>query len=205
LSTYIFDIDGTLIDSVPMYLHGLQDALHARGREFALADLTFSNGIPSSDTATRLGYHGQAAQTMIAEWVEAAKAYAPTVGWIPGMTDTLRQLRQAGHRLGIVTSKAAPEYALDDARFHFSQYVDTAVLAHDARRNKPFGDPLLLALKRLQGTREHAVYVGDTITDSKAANDAQIPFALATWTTAPSGELAPIAYALKTPAALLSL
>ncbi|MFD1485113.1 HAD family hydrolase [Lacticaseibacillus baoqingensis] len=205
MSTYIFDVDGTLIDSVPMYLHGLQDALHARGRDFALSDLTFSNGIPSSDTATQLGYFGSEAKALIAEWLACTKPYAQSVDWIPGMTKTMRQLRQAGHRLGIVTSKAAAEYALDDARFHFSDYVDTAVVAHDTKRNKPFGDPILLALKRLNGSREHAVYVGDTITDSQAAADAQVPFALATWTTAPSGALAPIAYALKTPEALLSL
>ena len=50
-----------------------------------------------------------------------------------------------------------------------------------------------------------AVYIGDTVTDSHAAKDAQVPFALATWTNQPSDDLQPIAYALKTPADLLTL
>lgn len=205
MSTFIFDIDGTLINSPMMYLRGLQDALAKRGRQVEIADLTFSNGIPSSETAQRLGYSDAAAKALVQDWVEDSKAYAASVNWIPGMTDTLRQLRQAGHRLGIVTSKAAAEFAPDDEKFGFSQYVDTCVLAHDAKRNKPFGDPITLALERLHGSVDHAVYVGDTITDSQAAKDAGVPFALATWTTAPSGELAPIAYALNQPQDLLQL
>lgn len=205
MSTFIFDIDGTLINSPMMYLRGLQDALAKRGRQVEIADLTFSNGIPSSETAKHLGYRDAAATALVQDWVNDSKAYAASVDWIPGMPETLRKLRQAGHRLGIVTSKAAPEFAPDDEKFGFSKYVDTCVLAHDAKRNKPFGDPITLALERLHGSVDHAVYVGDTITDSKAANDAGVPFALATWTTAPSGELAPIAYALKQPQDLLQL
>jgi pyrophosphatase PpaX len=205
MSAYIFDIDGTLIDSVAMYLKGLQDTMHRYDRDYTLDELTFSNGIPSQDTARRLGFEGVAATEMITQWIADSKVYAPAVDWIAGMPDALTKLRDAGNKIGIVTSKAAPEFAIDDARYHFSDYTDTAVLAHDAKRNKPFGDPILLALERLGETTETAVYIGDTITDSRAAKDAQVPFALATWTNQPSEEFQPIAYALKTPADLLTL
>lgn len=184
MSAYIFDIDGTLIDSVAMYLKGLQDTMHRYDRDYTLDELTFSNGIPSQDTARRLGFEGVAATEMINQWIADAKVYAPAVDWIAGMPDALTKLRDADNKIGIVTSKAAPEFAIDDARYHFSDYIDTAVLAHDAKRNKPFGD---------------------TITDSRAAKDAQVPFALATWTNQPSDALQPITYALKTPADLLTL
>ncbi|WP_125709586.1 HAD family hydrolase [Lacticaseibacillus porcinae] len=205
MSAFIFDIDGTLIDSVAMYLKGLQDTMRRYDRDYTLEELTFSNGIPSQDTAKHLGFSGDAATEMINQWIADSKVYAPAVDWIAGMPETLSALRDAGHKIGIVTSKAAPEFAIDDQRYHFSDYIDTAVLAHDAKRNKPFGDPILLALDRLGETTANAVYIGDTVTDSHAAKDAQVPFALATWTNQPSDELQPIAYALKTPSDLLTL
>ena len=205
MSAFIFDIDGTLIDSVTMYLKGLQDTMRRYHRDYTLEQLAFSNGIPSQDTAKRLGFSGQDATKMIDQWINDSKAYATTVDWIAGMPETLNKLRQAGHKLGIVTSKAAPEFTLDDQRYHFSDSIDTAVLAHDAKRNKPFGDPILLALQRLGVATKDAIYIGDTVTDSRAALDAKVPFALATWTNQPSTDLQPIAYALKTPADLLTL
>lgn len=205
MSTFIFDIDGTLINSVPAYLKGLQKTMRRYGREYATSDLTFSNGIPSTATAAHLGFTGAAADTMIAQWIADSKPYTAAVDWIQGMPAALRDLRAAGHELGIVTSKSADEFALDDQKYHFTQYVDTTVVAHDAKRNKPFADPLLLAMARLEGQPAATVYVGDTLTDSQTASNAGVAFALATWTTQPSAELAPIAYALATPADLLHI
>ncbi len=205
MSTFIFDIDGTLIDSVPAYLKGLQQTMRRHGREYALEELTFSNGIPSTATAAHLGFSGADAQALIAEWIEDSKPFTAQVDWIAGMPATLAALHQAGHKLGIVTSKSAAEFALDDTKYHFTDYVDTRIVAHDAPHNKPAADPLLLALERLHGQPQDAIYVGDTQVDSQAAHNANIRFALATWTSQPTAALEPIAYALKKPEDLLPL
>ncbi|WP_461214251.1 HAD family hydrolase [Lacticaseibacillus sp. GG6-2] len=205
MSTFIFDIDGTLIDSVPAYLKGLQKTMRRHGREYALEELTFSNGIPSTETAAHLGFTGDAAQALIDEWIEDSKPFSAAVDWIPGMPETMQALRQKGHRLGIVTSKDAAEFDLDNAKYHFTDYVDTRIVAHDAKRNKPYADPILLALDRLDGQLQDAVYIGDTKTDSLAAQNAGVRFALATWTSKPTADLEPIAYALKKPEDLLTL
>lgn len=204
MHTFIFDIDGTLIDSVTMYLAGLQRTLRRHGREFAQDDLRFSNGIPSLDTMTRLGYSGAEADAVIREWTEDSLAFADAVDWFPGMKETVAKLRETG-KVGIVTSKNRAQFTIDNDAYGFGAAFDTVVTAGEAPRNKPFGDPILLAMKQLGGTPATTVYVGDTLTDAKAAHDAQVPFALATWTTPRTPEFEPVAWALTKPADLLGL
>jgi len=204
MQTFIFDIDGTLIDSVGMYLSGLQKTLHRYGKDYAKEDLTFTNGIPATESLPQLGFTDEEIPEIFDQWTQDSAEFADEVAFFPGVEDVLAQLRQHG-KLGIVTSKDNKQFAADDATFNFRDLVDTVVVAGDAKRNKPFGDPVLLAMERLGGTPDNTVFVGDTIADAQAAHNANVPFALATWTTPVSAELEPIAYALQKPADLLHL
>lgn len=206
MKTFIFDIDGTLLDSVTMYLLGLQKTMRRHGQEFTLDELRFSNGIPSTVTMGRLGFEGDAVAPAVKEWTQDSLDFVDDVDWFPGMKDTLVALRAAGAKTGIVTSKNRDQYSIDDQRFGFSHYFDTIVGAGEAKRNKPFGDPILLAMQRVGGDVADTVYVGDTATDAQAAHDAKVAFALATWTTPqPGPEFDPIAARLQTPADLKQL
>ena len=207
MKTFIFDIDGTLIDSPNMYLHGLQQTMRRHGKDYALADLTFSNGVSSVETMTRLGFTDPSENAAaIEEWINDSMAFADLSGWIPGFPEVLTQLRQAGARLGIVTAKSAHEFALDDTRYHYRRYIDTWVTAGQAKRDKPAGDPILLAAKRLSADLNDLLYVGDTVVDAQAAHDADVAFGLAGWTTPePTPAFEPIAYRLTAPSDLLNL
>ncbi|KRM71902.1 HAD family hydrolase [Lacticaseibacillus brantae] len=204
MQTYIFDIDGTLIDSVGMYLDGLQKTLRRYGKDYAKEDLTFTNGIPATESLPELGFTSEEIPEVFDQWSQDSAQFADEVDYFPGVKDVLVQLHQHS-KLGIVTSKDAQQFAEDDAVFHFSDLVDTVVVAGDAKRNKPFGDPIVLAMERLGGSPENTVFVGDTIADAQAAHDAEVPFALATWTTPVNPAFEPIAYPLDTPADLLKL
>ncbi|WP_262316524.1 HAD family hydrolase [Lacticaseibacillus parakribbianus] len=203
MTTLIFDIDGTLIDSVAMYLRGLQQTMRRYNRTYSITDLRFSNGIPSSATAERLGFTGEAATAMVAQWTQDSQAFADTVAWFPGLEAALAELTHRNVAMGLVTSKNTAQYDVDAQRFGFSRFFQTVVRAHDAPRSKPFGDPIELAMSRLNATPQDAVYIGDTETDAQAAQAAGVPFALCTWTT-PAVE-APVAHYLKAPADLLTL
>lgn len=207
MKTFIFDIDGTLINSLSMYLHGLQQTMRRHGQEYALDDLTFSNGIPSTATMNRLGFTTpEANAAAIQEWIDDSLQFADLSGWIADFPAVLTQLREAGAQLGIVTAKSAHEFALDDAQYHYHRYFDTWVTAGEANHDKPAGDPILLAAKRLKADPATLLYVGDTLTDAKAAHDAHVAFGLAAWTTpAPTAAFDPIAYRLTTPRDLLAL
>jgi pyrophosphatase PpaX len=98
-----------------------------------------------------------------------------------GMRELLVELERAGVRLGLVTSKsrATTEMAfrLTGVDAHFSAIV----CAEDTERNKPYPDPLLLALEILGATAGEAVYVGDSPYDLRAANAAGMRSVGVTW------------------------
>ncbi|KRO15525.1 phosphatase [Lacticaseibacillus saniviri JCM 17471 = DSM 24301] len=204
VNTFIFDIDGTLIDSVGMYISGLQKTLRRYGKEYTREELAFTNGIPATESLPQLGFTDEEIPEIFDQWAKDSATFADTVDYFPGVIEILEKLHGRA-KLGIVTSKDQGQFAEDDARFNFSQYVDTIVVAGDAKRNKPFSDPIELAMERLDADRGSTVFVGDTPADSQASKAADVPFALATWTNPVSPELEPVAYALKTPEDLLTL
>ncbi|EGF46362.1 phosphatase, partial [Lacticaseibacillus rhamnosus MTCC 5462] len=112
------------------------------------------------------------------EWREDSKAFLNHVTWFPNMQKVLTQLSRH-YKLGLVTSKDKPQFLEEDKKYHFSPYFETVVVAGEAKRNKPFGDPITLARDRLGGQPDTTVYIGDTPTDAQAAADAKVAFALA--------------------------
>ena len=59
MNTFIFDIDGTLLDNVEGYLYGLQKTLRRHGRKIAIEDLTWTNGRAGVDSLKELGFGQQ--------------------------------------------------------------------------------------------------------------------------------------------------
>lgn len=204
MNTFIFDIDGTLLDNVEGYLYGLQKTLRRHGRKVSIQDLTWTNGRAGVDSLKELGFSDAEIPTVHEEWREDSKAFLTDVNWFPNMKTVLKQLGQQ-YKLGLVTSKDKPQFLEEDKKYHFSPYFQTEVVAGEAKRNKPFGDPITLARERLGGARETTVYIGDTSTDAQAAADANVAFALAGWTTPPSSAVAPRIAVLHQAADLLKL
>ena len=190
MNTFIFDIDGTLLDNVEGYLYGLQKTLRRHGRKIAIEDLTWTNGRAGVDSLKELGFSPAEIPVVHEEWREDSKAFLNHVTWFPNMQKVLTQLSRH-HKLGLVTSKDKPQFLEEDKKYHFSPYFETVVVAGEAKRNKPFGDPITLARNRLGGQPDTTVYIGDTPTDAQAAADAKVAFALAGWTTPPSPAVTP--------------
>ncbi|MES1115622.1 HAD hydrolase-like protein, partial [Limosilactobacillus fermentum] len=144
MNTFIFDIDGTLLDNVEGYLYGLQKTLRRHGREIAIQDLTWTNGRAGVDSLKELGFSPAEIPVVHEEWREDSKAFLNHVTWFPNMQKVLTQLSRH-YKLGLVTSKDKPQFLEEDKKYHFSPYFETVVVAGEAKRNKPFGDPITLA------------------------------------------------------------
>jgi phosphoglycolate phosphatase len=93
----------------------------------------------------------------------------------PYAADAVAALRAAGLRLGIVTTKY---------RYRLEQSIPPAMRAafdvivgyEDVPQPKPDPAGLLLALERTGSDAEHALYVGDSVTDAETARRASAPF-----------------------------
>src|SRR5207244_542816 len=95
-----------------------------------------------------------------------------TCGLCAGMDVVLEELKDRGHRLGIVTAKRRRTVDLAFARVPVEHLFDVVVAGDETEQNKPHPAPLRLALERLGASPAEAAYVGDSPFDMQAANAA---------------------------------
>ncbi|KRN01650.1 phosphatase [Levilactobacillus senmaizukei DSM 21775 = NBRC 103853] len=179
MQTYIFDIDGTLMDTEAMYMRALQAVLREAGDPRPYAELTATFGIPSRDALEDL--HVANLEHVLAAWGERTAAYRETVRVYPGVLDTLDQLRRKGAQLAIMTSKRQFEYERDVVPSGLADHFSLAIVAEDVKRGKPAPDGINLAMQRLNADPATTIYIGDTHFDQAAAQSANVAFGYAAW------------------------
>ena len=182
---YIFDLDGTLLDTLSdltaavnhaLALHGLpaktkDDVRRCLGNGYArlIGDVT---GYGETDERTRAiladfqAYYEQ----------HLADLTAPYEGIIP----LLQTLRQRGAKIGIVSNKGNEAVQQLSARF-FGGLIDVAVGESQTVRRKPNPDALLEVMRTLGYTPTDALYIGDSEVDIETARRASIPCLSCTW------------------------
>ena len=102
----------------------------------------------------------------------------------------LERLRDAGVRLGVVTSKKRQPCLMTTDDLDFTQFFHAIVTEEDtAPRIKPLPDPLLLAAAQLGVAPERCLYVGDNPDDIIAAHAAGMRAVAVGWTLRPREEL----------------
>ena len=92
-----------------------------------------------------------------------------TISVCDGMDAVLDELRDRGHRLGVVTAKRRATVDLAFDRIPIEHLFETVVGGDETAEHKPHPAPLLLALERMGATPEDAAYVGDSPFDMQAA------------------------------------
>jgi pyrophosphatase PpaX len=175
----LFDLDGTLIDSGPIILASMQHAVRT----------VLAREIPPDELGLTIGGQGIVAQMQAID-LEHSEALLETYKTHnDGLHETLEAfdellallpgLKAEGRKLGIVTAKRHRTVDLALKRFPALAASFDVVVAHeDTGRHKPDPAPVLLAVEKLQGTPEEAVYVGDSPFDIGAAKAAGV-FAVA--------------------------
>lgn len=177
----LFDLDGTLIDSLPD-LHAAANAmLEEMGRpalDLETARGFIGNGVPKLVERCLDATGGRDEGVFAAALARFRDAYAADPATLtrpyPGVPETLAALREAGFALGVVTNKpAAPAETILAAlglRAHFGALIGGDSLPV----MKPDPAPLAAAKEALGGGP--AIYVGDSETDEAAARNAGLPF-----------------------------
>ncbi len=184
-NTVIFDLDGTLLDTLDDLTNAVNYALTEKGmpsrtkeevRRFVgngarrLFELAVPDGIENPLFEETLGkfneYYGVHCN-------DCTKSY-------DGMTELLKWLKERGYALAIVSNK--PDFAVKElSRIYFDGLVETAVGEREGIARKPAPDTVLAALKELGRNKEEAVYVGDSEVDVATAANAGIPCISVLW------------------------
>jgi phosphoglycolate phosphatase len=171
----IFDFDGTLIDSYAAIAasvnhvraaHGLPPLPEAEVRRFVGRGAAFllRNTVPNGDVDADIALY---------------KAHHPSVlcaetRLLPGVAETLRQLKAAGLRLAVCSNKPVAFTKELLLYFNLAPLFDAAVGPEDAPHPKPAPDMLFEALRRLHVPAAESLYVGDMVVDIETARAAGV-------------------------------
>ena len=174
----LFDIDGTLVDSIGAYFEVGRLAAEPYGFEFTLEHvrLCMATGINFWKELIP-EHHPDGAALAKAMSAHAAREWPrvlrKTGALFDGVAQTLDALKSRGIKLGIV-SGARPEVMEILAAQGILDRFDTVVLGADVTRQKPDPEGISKALSELQVAPEAALYVGDTPIDIQASRSAGV-------------------------------
>ena len=178
---FIFDIDGTLIDTERTgVLSLIKTVEELMGNSMPYLEAYTYFGIPSAQVGPMLGYSdpecfGQRWEENFVELSHLMKAF-------DGTEEVLAAVKSAGRTTGCVTSRSRYEFEKDVHMQKLVKYFDHIVCAEDSIGHKPSPEPMYAYMQKAGGARpEECIYIGDTMHDYQCAAGAGCDFALADW------------------------
>ena len=185
--TYIFDLDGTLLDTLDDLAASTNYALRKHGMpEHSIDDVRRFVGNGVRKLMERAIPDGAANPDFEATFATFREHYMlhslDTTRPYDGISETLAELKARGCRLAVVSNKmmAATQ---DLCRHFFPDTIEVAIGENEARgiRKKPAPDTVFAALRELGVGKDEAVYVGDSDVDIDTAANAGIPCISVLW------------------------
>lgn len=188
----LYDLDGTLWDSVPLILECLKSAYDVvlGGTDRSDDDLQSYIGRPLGDTFSM--HDDETRDKLVKTYLDinCARLKENAIPIFPGVYDFLAKIRTSGVKQGIVTSKRESSAMITIDLLELDGYFDVKVFREATERAKPHGDPLIEAARRAGITdMSRVLYVGDAVPDVLSARDAGADFALVGWTKMSREEL----------------
>lgn len=185
----IFDLDGTLIDSVPDLCREISLFLNKHGRRALTESETVSIIGNGAAMMLRGAYKltGEAVgesemPALLDAWVrQYADAEMSLTCAFPRVPETLERLKTDGFKLAVCTNKPHEPTLAILKKLDLAKYFDVVLDADALPVRKPRPEPLWEAVKRMGGTNDSAVMVGDSEADAAAARNAGFPVVLLTY------------------------
>ncbi|WP_225847090.1 HAD family hydrolase [Streptomyces sp. HPF1205] len=173
----LFDVDGTLMDTVHLHTVAWWEALRQRGHIVPTAVVHRSIGMGSDHLLDRLlgedrdrGADGALSAAHDALYAQYWSRLAP----LEGAADLLRACAKRGWRIVLASSAKDEELRVMRAALGADDVIDAATTADDVEASKPSPDLVGRALERAGVPAARAVFVGDTVWDAEAAGRAGV-------------------------------
>lgn len=183
--TYIFDLDGTLLDSLTDLAISCNYALRINNMPERTIDEVrcfVGNGVKKlMERAIPDGLQNPAFEKTYADFrqhylvhnLDNTKPY-------PGIIPLLKRLHSEGKNIAVVSNKfyAATQ---DLVKHFFGEYITVAIGERENIRKKPAPDTVFEALRQLSASLSGAVYIGDSDVDVMTARNCNIPCISVLW------------------------
>ncbi len=171
----LFDLDGTLADTIPLLLASMRAAYAAVGGS-GPDDRVWLRGMGTPLRAQFMHFEGHdvaRVDALIAVYREWQVAHlAEFVTAYTGIHELVAALRAAGHPVAVVTGKGDWMARMTLEHVDLLSPFEVIVGAESTTRHKPDPDPLLVGAERLGVAAEGALYLGDAPNDVLAARAA---------------------------------
>lgn len=183
IRTLLFDLDGTLINTneliIASFLHTTEK--YAPGKYTRESVLDFI-GPPLEESLLKINPGGDVEEMINTYRTHNHKHHDELVHAYDGVVDTLKKLKEAGFKLGIVTTKLRETVDMGTKLTEIEPYFDTIVTLDDVKHAKPHPEPVVRAMKLLDANPAETIMVGDNTHDVDAGKNAGTKTAGVAWT-----------------------
>lgn len=179
----LFDLDGTLIDSIGLLVASMEYAYDDRVERPPVDEWVAAIGTPLDAMLRRWARDDDDVHRLKGRYREFqfANHDAMTTAY-PGVVETIRALHAEGHALAVVTSKLAIGATKSLEYIGIAHCFSAVVGLESTTRHKPGPEPVLHALERLGGIApSRALFVGDSTHDMHSGRAAGVTTAAALW------------------------
>lgn len=179
IKAVIFDVDGTLVDSVDQHAKAWQDAFKDFGHDFDFHALRSQIGkggdqlMPVFLPKETLDQQGEALEKHRTQIFK--HNYLPSLSAFPAVPELFQKVRQDGKKIALASSAKEDELKTYKQIAGIEGLVDAQTSSDDAEKSKPYPDIFQAAMKRLPNLAPgDVVVIGDSPFDAQAAGKAGI-------------------------------
>ncbi|WP_018660846.1 pyrophosphatase PpaX [Heyndrickxia acidiproducens] len=172
ITTLLFDLDGTLIDTNELIAQSFLHTLEAYyPGHYSREDVLKFNGPPLIDSFSAID--PKRAQEMVAKYRAYNIAqHDALVKEFPGVYDTIKTLKENHFKLGIVSTKMKDTVIKGLKLTHLDPFFDVVISLNDVKHAKPDPEPVNKALRILGSEPAEAIMIGDNYQDIEAGKNA---------------------------------
>ena len=173
IKAVIFDIDGTLVDSVDLHARAWQEAFASFGKQIPFDKIRHQIGkggdqlMPVFLSKEELEKSGEELEKFRSDLFK--REYLPKVRAFPKVRELFEAILAMGKKVALASSAKGDELAIYKRIANIEDLVEEETSADDAEKSKPHPDIFQAALDKLNVRSDEAVVVGDTPYDVEAA------------------------------------
>jgi HAD superfamily hydrolase (TIGR01549 family) len=179
LQALIFDVDGTIVDSVDLHAEAWRVAFEKFGKTFPFHEIRRQIGkgsdqlLPVFLSKQELNQFGEDLDEYRSGIFK--RDYLPRVQAFPKVRDLFQRIKNDGRQIVLASSAKADELDVYKKIARIDDLIESETSSDDADRSKPYPDIFQAALARLKDVApENALVIGDTPYDAEAASKANL-------------------------------
>ncbi|HEY5414995.1 MAG TPA: HAD-IA family hydrolase [Gemmatimonadaceae bacterium] len=182
LPAILFDLDGTLIDTIELILSSARHAFEEWPVRPTDEEWVRGIGTPLVQQLRAYAANDDQLALLLARYRRYQNEHHDRLTrCYDDVPDVIAALADRGHQMAVVTSKASPIAHQSLAFVGLDHFFPVVVGYDDTARHKPDPEPVRVALSRLGVSPDDAVFVGDSPHDIFAGNGADVMTIAALW------------------------